>query len=95
MYNKGDNDTINPSLLKKSSMVLFAIIVLSAGIAMVAISSSFLTAAQSCQNYGDKNFFPETVITATCQISSVTSQELMFNAYTFTPAQATLPGARR
>jgi hypothetical protein len=74
------------SLYKKYRIPFLAVIVLATGIAMVAISASFLTSTQSCQNYSEKNFLPNTVITETCRVSSVAGQELTFSAFFYSSA---------
>jgi hypothetical protein len=81
-----DKSKTTSGILQNYRIVFFAGIVLSTGVAMVAISASYLSSAQSCQNYGDKNFLPGTVITATCQVSSVSGQDLLLSAYFYSSA---------
>jgi hypothetical protein len=81
-----EENATKASLVKRYRLVFFALVVLCLGITMVTVSSSFLTVAQSCENYDEKNFWPSSVITATCTVSSAGSQELIFYAFFYSSA---------
>lgn len=75
------NAAARDSIIRKYMVLFFAIAVLSAGIAMVAISSYFLSAMTLCKNAEDDLFHPGTVITVTCPVARDLGQDLTFKAY--------------
>lgn len=74
--------TAGESLFKRYRILFFAVIVLSLGIAMVAISTYYTSAMFLCSNGSNQAAFqPETVITASCPVVRDVGQDLTLKAY--------------
>ena len=75
------------SMFKQYRILFFAIIVLALGISMIIISALVLTPSLPCVGSTQKNFFPGTVITATCPVPEGSlGQDITFNAYFYSTA---------
>jgi hypothetical protein len=77
-----DDGKATVGLVRRYRIVLFGIIVLSAGVAMVSISTYFTSAMFLCSNGSRQaSFTPEVVISIGCPVERELAQDLTFKAY--------------